>query len=354
MPHDAVGNDVLGMYESFRKAGYDTSIYAQHIDPAHQSYAKRADRAARSVWRNPEDVLIYHHAIDWELGEEILAGAKCKVVIKHHNVTPARFFAGYASRYYESCRRGVEASRRLAKHPTAWIWADSTFNENEFIEFGAQRDRCRVLAPLHRIEELARAPLDNLVVGTYRGAVPNILFVGGLRPNKGHAKAIEVFAAYRRQSGLARLIFAGHLDPALGSYLEDLKRYAEAFRVERDVRFALSVSPSQLRAYYYVSSAFLCVSEHEGFCVPIVESMFFRIPIVAWANAAVAETCGEAGFSFPEFDVRQLADALAQYLENPAARRDAAAQGRRRYERAFAPPVIQRRLTELLREVERA
>jgi hypothetical protein len=68
----------------------------------------------------------------------------------------------------------------------------------------------------------------------------------------------------------------------------------------------------------------------------------------------VAETCGEAAFSFPEFNVRQLADALGHYLENPDARRDAAARGRRRYESAFALPVIQRRLAELLREVERA
>lgn len=350
-PRDAVGNDVLGMYECFRSGGYSTSIHAEHIHPDYEPIAK--------LIRQPEDsslgdILIYHHAIHWPLGEKILENTRKKVVIKYHNVTPPQFYANYNAGYYWACAEGVAASKRLARRPDAWIWGDSGFNTREFIEFGASQARCRVVPPIHHTEDLAAAPLDTVVLGAHRGREPSVLFVGAFRPNKGHRKALECFTAYQRLSRRpAQMLFVGGFDAALADYVAELKLYAQYLGVEDDIRFCPSVSSSQLRAYYYVASVFLCVSEHEGFCVPLVEAMYFRLPIVAWGSTAVGETARGSGVVFDDFDADRIGQAMEELIENPIHARCLAEQQRDRYEAEFRLDVIHAKLLDLIGEVER-
>jgi len=353
MPHDAVGNDVLGMAECFRSAGCPTTIFAQWIHPAREYCARRIDLESEATWRCPEDILIYHHALHWELGEALLANTRTKVVIKYHNVTPPGYYASYSDYLFQACRDGVEATGRIARHARAWFWADSRFSAEELVRMGAPAERCRVVAPCHRIEEeLAQAPLDNVVLGRYRAGV-SILFVGWLRPNKGHRKAIEVYAQYCRLSDRAsRLLLVGGSDPNLKRYEDDLRTHAVRLGVGRRIDFAVGVTPAQLRAFYLAASVFLCVSEHEGFCVPLIESMFFRLPIVTWATTAVRETCADAGIVFEDFQAARLAESIDECVENAVLARELAERGRGRYERLFRPAAIQRRLRELLAEVE--
>jgi glycosyltransferase involved in cell wall biosynthesis len=107
-----------------------------------------------------------------------------------------------------------------------------------------------------------------------------------------------------------------------------------------------------LRAYYTAASVFLCVSKHEGFCVPLVEAMYFRVPIVAWATTAVGETCGGCGRVFGAFDAGAFAVAIDQCIDDPAVARRLADQGRLRYETAFHPGALDDRLLALTKEVE--
>ena len=352
LPHDAIGNDVLGMREAFRAAGYDASILAQFIHPAHQQYTRRVDLESESTWQSEENILIYHHALYWPLGESILATTRNRVIIKYHNVTPAQFYLNYSDDLYTACRDGAEATRRLARHPTAWFWADSAYNATELIELGASSKRCHVATPCHGIDEIASAPLDAITVGAYRRTF-NVLFVGALRPNKGHKKAIEVLSAYQgTQATDCRFIFAGSSDPNLRGYEDELQSFAAELRVERAVEFARCVNAAQLRAYYLTADMFLCVSEHEGFCVPLVEAMYFRVPIVAWITSAVRETCGDAVRAFEQFDAAQLAAAIAEYAQNPHLARELAQRGRARYESIFQLETIRARLLDLLRQVE--
>ena len=146
---------------------------------------------------------------------------------KYHNVTPPEFYRNYPEFYYSACLKGVEATERLAKMRVDRVWGDSQFNSEEFVRLGVPADRCRVVPPLHDTEDLGRTPLDAVVTGTYRDTALNILFVGAFRPNKGHFKAIETFAAYRELSERpARLFFVGSFDPRLADYVEEVKQYA--------------------------------------------------------------------------------------------------------------------------------
>jgi glycosyltransferase involved in cell wall biosynthesis len=352
-PNDAIGNDVLKSYEILRRAGYDAHIFADHVDPSLASLAAETRAAPQQLWKDTAAILIYHHSTDWQAGERILARSKNRTVIKHHNVTPPRYFAGYAENYYRSCISGVEATGRLAKLRIDFVWGDSQFNADEFTRLGVPRERCRVIPPLHRIEDLGRAPLDTIIAGKYRDEGPNLLFVGAFRPNKGHFKAIETFAGYRALAVRpARLFLVGNLDVALTQYREDLIQHARNLEVDDSVHLAHGVSLSQLRAYYNIASVFLCVSEHEGFCVPLAEAMFFRVPIVAWANTAVGETCGGCGIVSEVFDAHTLAEGIDEAVTNRAVMRDLVHRGRRRYETVFHPDVIEAQLLSLIQEVE--
>jgi glycosyltransferase involved in cell wall biosynthesis len=116
-----------------------------------------------------------------------------------------------------------------------------------------------------------------------------------------------------------------------------LREYARTLLLcDDEVIFAGSVTQSQLRTYYTAAEVFLCTSEHEGFCVPLVEAMLLRVPIVAWARTAVGETVGEAGLVWGEDDPDLLAESVATVLESPSLRRTLVERGFRRYKERFA------------------
>ncbi len=353
LPHDAVGNDVLGMAECCEAASYATTILAQTIHPSLEKRALRIDKEPSATWKNPDHILIYHHAFDWQAGESLLANTANRLVVKYHNVTPPSFYERYSEGMFQECQRGAAFTQRIARHPQAWFWGDSSFNAGGLIEAGAPPERCRVLPPLHCVEtELASMPFDSAAAGDCRKAYPNILFVGAFRPNKGHLKALEVFAAYRHRSDApARLIFAGSFNPILKAYVEKIQQRAIELGVLKEVHFAFSPTPSRLRSYYMASSVFLCTSEHEGFCVPLIESMYFRLPIVAWGTTAVKETCAEAAIVFEDFDPARMAESIEECVENPILAGELARRGRERYDREFRPGAIQQRLLNLLDEV---
>jgi L-malate glycosyltransferase len=355
LPHDAVGNDVLGMAECFESAGYQTTILAQCVHPILEKRARCIDEESNATWKCPDDILIYHHAQYWQRGEELLEDTATKMVVKYHNVTPPGFFERYSDKLVQECQRGVELTGRIARHPRAWYWGDSSFNTGELIKAGAPPERCRVVPPIHRIEqELAGSPVDNRVLARYRDST-NILFVGGLRPHKGHLKAVEVFARFRGLSDRkSRLLLVGGSDPNLKRYEDDIRARAVQLGVEAEVDLAIGASPAQLRAAYLAATVFLCVSEHEGFCVPLIESMYFRLPIVAWATTAVKETCAGVGIVLEDFDAARLAESIAECVENPVLAQELACRGRSRYESSFLPAAIQRRLLDLLTEVEQS
>jgi L-malate glycosyltransferase len=349
-PNDAVGNDVAGMYRMLQSAGYDVRVFAEHIHADYASITAKA-RLADPAWADPDALTIYHHAILWELGEQVLARIRHRIVIKYHNITPPEFFQNVGEHYYWACVKGKESNARLAAIPGVAVWGDSQYNAEELIELGVPRERTRVIAPVHRIEELAREPFDNVVLGAYRDEAANILFVGGMRPNKGHAKALEIAAALRDCTARPfRFLFVGSFDPYLSKYTEDLEQYVKHLDLSGEVVFARSVSPSQLRAYYLGATVFLCVSEHEGFCVPLVEAMAFRVPIVAWATTAVGETAGGCGLIYREFDAEQMAEGIAELVDNESFASDLAERGRARYEDTFHIDAIRTRLIGLVEE----
>ena len=354
VPNDAISNDVLQMRAALIESGYTVMVFAEGIDPAHAHLAKPLFSAPDKFWQNSEDILIYHHSICWPAGEHILFKARNRIIVRYHNITPARFFAPYSPPHEHACEAGAESTKRIARLPDVLILGDSTYNCEDFIALGIAPEDCHVLAPFHLTEELGRQQFDMATLQQYSGDVVNILFVGSIKPNKGHARAIRVFAEYRRHfNDRSRLIFAGAIDNRLDGYVQDLRRLAASLGIAQHVIFTGAITGGQLKTLYTAADVFLCTSEHEGFCVPLLEAMYFRTPIVAWAVTAVPETLGNCGFLLEHWDEFLFASHIAQLVENSDLAAHFGDLGRKRYQSMFAPPVLHRRINEVLAEVAR-
>ncbi|HVT91838.1 MAG TPA: glycosyltransferase [Bryobacteraceae bacterium] len=350
-PHDAIGNDVLGMRETLLRAGYRAEAYAADVHPSLTGVARPLNGAGE-FWRDPNALLIYHHSMGWPAGLEILESAQCRVAVKYHNVTPPRFFEPYSEAFTQACRGGEAANFRVAAHRSAMFWGDSTFNSDDLVRNGAPRGRCRVIAPFHNTEAMAEIPLDRQVLNR-RGGNPGatILFVGGVKPNKGHLQLLRVFAAYRRKYDRgARLLVAGGMDPRLASYTGHLQDAARAYELGDSVTFTGAVSAAALRSYYLLSDVFLCLSEHEGFCVPLIEAMFFRSPVIAAASTAIPETVGDAGILWPEDDLAHFVESIAVCMENQELRRALQEKGWDRFQKFFRRDALAPRFLTLVEE----
>ena len=90
-PHDAVSNDVLGMYEALHKRGFDVRLLpSDHALALGLTVIGPEDVAA--FLSRPQDLFIYHYAVHWPLAESLLQHLTCRRIIKYHNITPAEFF----------------------------------------------------------------------------------------------------------------------------------------------------------------------------------------------------------------------------------------------------------------------
>lgn len=352
VPYDAIGNDVTQMRSALMESGYTVRVFAEGIHPACAPIADPIDLAPKELWRSSDDILIYHHSTGWPRGEEILFNTQNRIVLKYHNITPVRFFAPYSLPHVQACGFGIESTKRIARLPNMLIVGDSTYNCEDLIALGANPGNCRVLAPFHLTEELGREMFDFGTLSRYSGAAANILFVGGVKPNKGHARAIRVFAEYQRHfNDRSRLIFAGGLDERLSGYVDDLKALASQLGVADHLVFTGSVTGAQIKSLYASADVFLCASEHEGFCVPLVESMYFRVPIVAWGVTAVAETMGDCSFVLGDWNESVFAAHIDRLVEDDQTAERLGAMGRRRYQEAFAPKVLRGKLDSIIAEV---
>jgi glycosyltransferase involved in cell wall biosynthesis len=352
VPWDAIGNDIRGMADALRAAGYPVEVYATSIHPELQSEARLFNSAKETFSRDEATLLIYHHSMGWPQGQELLSNARCRVVIRHHNVTPPRFWYEYSAEHVEACKAGEQASRELARRPDSLFWGASSFNVEDLIGHGAPRAACRVLPPFHLTEELARAPLaPDVVLQTRQNSGLKILFVGGIKPNKGHLRLIRTLAAVRRYADPeAILVLPGRLDPRLESYTDKLRRTARQLGVEKAVIFPGSVDESELRSWYFSSDVFLCLSEHEGFCVPLVEAMYFRLPIVTHKSTAIPATVGDAALLWDEDDADGILESLMVCRERDDRCRTLTRAARERYSNVYSIPQIRTRFLNLVDE----
>ncbi len=339
---DAVGNDIREMRRILTGRGHQVEVFTSVWGTPSQPRSRDGRSVTHFVGRDPSAILVYHHGIGWEPGVRLLTRMNCRRVVRYHNVTPARFFEPYDAKYTRECRQGREQLVELARAQCELYLSASAFNDTEFAALGVDPARRAVVPPLHQVARMTAVEPDPEVLRDLDDGLTNILFVGRLVPHKGHRFLLDAFAAYNHHyNRRSRLVLIGKGDWSLGAYTNSLYARARELRVRGQVVFVSAASEAELRAYYERAHVFVVVSEHEGFCVPVVEAMALGVPVVAYAAAAVPDTVGDAGLVWDEPDPFLLAESIAQVVRDGPEREWLRAAGRRRYEETFALPRIE-------------
>jgi glycosyltransferase involved in cell wall biosynthesis len=319
----AVGIHTLMARDALRKAGHETEIYALQVAPAY------ADSGARDAmkYRDHADVVVYQFAIGSVVADVVREQA-APVIVNHHNLTPWRYLAGWEPAAAHGVAYGHAQLHALATQAALGL-AVSRYNEADLIAAGYPNTAVvPIFTDFSRFDEIVRPQRDSDQPTTW-------LFVGRLAPNKAQHDVVKAFAAYRRlHDPDARLVLVG--GGVDDSYGRTLRRFIQGLELDDAVTLPGSVSSAELTEYYATADLFVACSEHEGFCVPLLEAMHFGVPIVAFAAAAVPETLGDAGLLLTVKDPCTVAAAADRVARNPELRERMVALGSERI-RAFDP-----------------
>ena len=293
---DAIGNAALALRDILIVMGYDTAIYADGITLSEEQrhlVFSTVDLPAL----NEDDVLLFHLSNSTFLHDE-LPKINCRKIGIYHNVTPAKYFREYSYLLFRLCARGKREIIKL-KDVFDYCLTDSDFNRQDLISYGYKCpiDVCPILIPF---EDYELTP-SKKVIEKYSDDRTNVLFLGRIAPSKKHEDVIAAFACYKRHYDPEARLFLVGTDQHVEGYRKRLEVYIKHLSVE-DVIFTGKVMFDEMLAYYKIADVFLCMSEHEGFCVPLVESMYFDVPIIAYAGAAVPETLGGSGVLLSDKD----------------------------------------------------
>lgn len=342
---DGVGNEVLAMDSLIRDAGYETGIYADYIAPnVPQGRAVKVDKIPDF---DRDDILIYHLSIGSRLNL-MLADVKCRIIFRYHNITPAAYFAGYNPAVEKRCREGLWQIRSLAHVPYR-VLAVSAYNKAHLESLGYQCpiDVLPILIPM---EDYKRQPDQAFTERLRSGDLYNILFVGRVSPNKKHEDLIRAFAYYYKTMNKdARLILAGGFE-GMELYRRELSDYARLLGLAGNrVVFTGSIRFEQILACYETADLFWCMSEHEGFCIPLVEAMLFRLPILARDMAAVSGTLGQGGILMEDSDPVRWGQQTELIRQGGGISRELLEGQRRQLER-YQYDSIKKRLLQILEE----
>ena len=323
MPADAISNHVVALHELARRDGRDSRVYAiessRDIDGGVLPY-RRLFRAVQ-----PDDTLLLHFSMGNEVFDQ-LAKLPARKLLVYHNVTPAEFFSGINPHAALHAQLGRKQLGTLAGQVDLGIGV-SDYNRRELEAAGFTRT---AVVPLLIDWAAYDVAPDPAVLAQWSAVRTKLLFVGRIAPHKRQDDLIRLVAYYRACiDPEAQLVLVGSYRDQ-PQYHARLRALTAELGVTGAVTFAGSVSLPALVAYYRSASAFVSLSEHEGFGVPLLEAMRFDVPVVAYDAGAVAETLGDAGLRVKTRELPEVAELVGLVSERADLRATLAAAGRKR------------------------
>lgn len=332
---DAITDQALLMQHWLREAGFTSDIYAWHLHPSREGVVQPLPTYRRA---RDEEWAIYHHSIGSDVPEFLLRQG-LRIILVYHNITPADYFTGSDPLRAHLARQGIEQLRAL-RPATGLALAVSTYNEAEMLAAGY--DQTAVLPiclQAERYDTVERLP-------PVRGG-PRLLFIGRLAPNKRQEDLVKLLYYLRRIRPEAHLTLVGdRWEIGYDRWVEEL---AAEWGLSDGLTLTGKVSQAAMVAHLQAADLYVSMSEHEGFGVPLIESMYLGLPVLAYGAAAVPETMGGAGILFYEKAYEPLAELIDLLLED-AALRQRLIVGQRARAQTFLEPQVRQQFFERLRE----
>jgi glycosyltransferase involved in cell wall biosynthesis len=337
---DAIGDSARKVRDVLRRMGHQSELFALTMDDE----LRNDVRAFAAPEATRGDITIFHYALPSPM-TAAFGNLDSGRVLQYHNVTPAHYFAPYDPALFRLASLGRQELATLAGRVDLAL-GDSEFNRQELEELGfAPTGVMPIAVNTARITSARRRPALEKILGD---GLINILFVGRIVPNKKIEDHIRLAEIYKRYiDSYYRFIFVGRYD-GLPRYYAMVRALIVQYRMlpERFL-FTGAVPDDDLAAYYRWADAYVSLSEHEGFCVPLVEAMATDVPILAYAAGAVPETLGGAGVLFSPKDLELAGETLGMLVYDRSMRARVL-EGQRQRRRDFAPDRTAARLRQVL------
>jgi glycosyltransferase involved in cell wall biosynthesis len=283
--YDAIGETVLRIQKTLHQWGYDSEIFVETpIDQTSDITKKYLD-----YQENNSDIVIYHHSIGSILAD-FTSKLKISKILFYHNITPPKFFEPYNKTIVSELYNGRQQTEKLAKF-FDYAMAASNYNKSELYQVGfKQVFSMQYFIDLERFDKIK---IKENIVQKYSKS-KNIIFVGRRSPNKKIEDLLKVFAFFKIFNPDSNLFILGG-SWSVEEYAKTLEDLLTQLHIKDNVVFVNTLTDEELASYYKISHVFLCMSEHEGFCIPLLEAMYFGLPIIAYNSSAVPDTLGGSG-----------------------------------------------------------
>ena len=340
---DAIGDSARRVRDLLRRLGHDSDVYALTVDDDLRDEIR--------LFSDPEahrgDVTIFHFALPSPM-TDAFARLPHGRVLQYHNITPAHFFAPYEPDIFRLLALGRQELRTLAGQ-TDRALGDSEYNRQELEDMGFGNTGVFPIAV--DPERVRRAPRRPALEHILSDGLLNFLFVGRIVPNKKIEDHIKLAEHYKRYVDTEyRFIFVGKTD-GVPRYYNMIRALVTEYQMHPSrFWFTGAVSEEDLATFYRQATAYVSLSEHEGFCVPLLEAMAADVPVLAYGAAAVPDTLGGAGICFTPKDLEYAAELLGELAYNDDLR-GAVISGQRRRLQDFGEARLTRDVTALLEKV---
>jgi len=340
---DAIGDSARRVRGVLRALGHASELYALTIDDELRSDVRPFDDPSAGAG----DITIFHFALPSPMTEPF-ASLGGRRVLQYHNITPARFFAPYDAGLFRLASLGRRELATLAGRVDLAL-GDSEYNRGELKALGF--DPTGVMPIAIDTDRITRAPRRPALERVLNDGLANFLFVGRIVPNKKIEDHIYLAEQFKRYVSVDyRFVFVGRYD-GVPRYHAAIRALIREYDMPPD-RFVFTgpVPDEDLAAYYRTASVYISLSEHEGFCVPLLEAMAADVPVLAYAAAAVPDTLGGAGVQFRPKDLEYAAELLGELAFNERVRAQVL-EGQRRRLAEFGDARIERELAAIIRRV---
>jgi len=301
---DAISDFALKLDKIFKSWGLISDIYVKECTLNYQSIVGKYE----DFILQDNDLLIYHSSISSDVLKFFVnINSKRKVLI-YHSVTPCKYFEGYSQKYFDLLKNTRDELKFVSSKIDLAL-AVSEFNRVELISLGFDKtDKLPIILDFKRFEDVR--------VASKKDSYKNILFVGRFSPNKKHDDLIKAFFIYKKYFNKdARLYLVGDYE-GMEEYFLRLNILVQKLNLSDSVVMPGHVSFEELVVFYKNSDLFLSMSEHEGFFVPLLESFYFDLPVLAFDSSAVSETMGGAGVLFDEKNYYDVAKKINEIISD--------------------------------------
>jgi glycosyltransferase involved in cell wall biosynthesis len=304
---DAISTEVLALQRVLQARGIRSEIFAIHEHPRLRGCSIPYGELAQ----HGEADLILHYSLGSPLNEVYRTWKRGRRTLVYHNITPARWYQSTNKRVADDIERGLAELPELCQLSDA-LWADSPFNAREVHDLGFS---CEVLELLVDPVRWSGARNEGIYSAVSGAAGTQVLCVGRLAPNKCVEDVIKCFYFLVKYiDPQSRLRIVG-IDTDTELYSFSLRELANYLGIDYAVEFVGQLADDEVRAMYEASDVYVSMSEHEGFCLPLIEAMNFGCPVVAFAAGAVADTVGDGGIVVREKRHAEIGALLAKVAQ---------------------------------------